>query len=129
MLRKLFIGLLIFSALASKGAASELPDISEKLSPESLLNLCGEKWLAGAEAAAAHEIALAKAVPGFFVSALVPLGEVIRVKSLEQHICYSTGDSPACGAGEAFLSCITPILTAYNDNMISSGADISPPAL
>lgn len=129
MLRKLFIGLLIFSALASKGAASELPDISEKLSPESLLNLCGEKWLAGAETAAAHEITLSKAVPGFFVNALVPLGEVIRVKSLEQHICCSTGADTAYGAGEAFLSCAAPVLIAYNDNMISSGADISPPAL
>ena len=127
MLRKLFIGLLILSALTSKGTGSGISELAERFSPESFLSLCGDNWLTESEAT--REINLSKGIPVFRGSALVSLGEFLRVKSLEQHIYCSIVDSSANKCQEPFLYCTKPVLSSYSRNPVSYGTDISPPAL
>lgn len=129
MLRKLFIGLLILSALTSKSTGSEITDTPERFSPESFLSMCGDKWLAQAEAAGAREIILSKGISGFMGGTLVPFGEFHRVKSLEQHIYCSIGDSTTYKSQKSYRNCTKTVYSSYSRNMVSSGTDTSPPTL
>ena len=129
MLRKLFIGLLILSALTSKGTGSGISELAERFSPESFLSLCGDKWLTEAEATGIREINLSNDIPVFRGIALISLGEFLRVKSLEQHIYCSIGDSSAYKCYEFCLYCTKPVLSSYSKNLVSCGTDISPPVL
>jgi hypothetical protein len=129
LLRKLFIGLLILSALTAKGTGSGISDLAERFSPESFLSLCGENWLSDAEAADIREIKLSKGIPVFRGDALVSLGEFLRVKSLEQHIYCNIGDNSNSKGYEPFLYCTKPVLNSNIRNLVSCGTDISPPAL
>lgn len=120
MLRKLFIGLLILSALSARGAGNEITDIFEPQdgpSPESFLNLSGEKWLADA------------GMPLGIGNAAVSLEEFIRVKSLEQHIFSNIGDNTSIGCGEGCIYITRPVVFSHDDNRVSKGSDISPPAV
>lgn len=126
MLRKLFIGLLILSALTSKGAGSEISDASERFSPESLLSLCGDERLT--EAGSVRVTALLKDARASVGSALAPLGDFLRVKSLEQHIYCSIEDSSAYKCLEYCLFGAERISNTYSRNIVASGTDISPPS-
>lgn len=120
MLRKLFIGLLILSALSARGAGNEITvifDLQDGFSPESFLNLSGEKWLVDAE------------IPSGVANTIVPLEEFIRVKSLEQHIFADIGDNTSVGCGESRVYATRPVSFSYNENRVPNGTDSSPPAL
>lgn len=129
MLRKLFIGLLIFSALTAKGTGSEISELAGRFSPESFLNLCGDKWLTEAEAAGAREINLSKGLPVYRGGALVSLGQFLCVKSLEQHIYWSIGDTSTLRSYETCFYCTKPVFNTYSRNLVTCGTDISPPTL
>lgn len=129
MLRKLFIGLLILSALTSKGAGSEISGSAERFSPGNLSSLSGVKWFSDGEVSDNREINLTKSVSAFRGSALISSGEFFRVKSLEQHIYSSIEDSTTCKHRESFQYCTKPVLSTYSRNSDSCATDVSPPAL
>lgn len=129
MLRKLFIGLLILSALTSRGTGNEICETSEGFSPESFLSLCGDKRLVEAENAEAREFAMPERIPVFMGNVIVPIEEFVRVKSLEQFIYGNAGGNFGYDNLEICSSCTPPVSYPYRESLISSGTDISPPAL
>jgi hypothetical protein len=127
LLRKLFISLLILSALTSKGAADLIFDFDNHY-PERL-NLCGDKSLSGTLAADLPGDITVDGLMRCRGNIIAPLEDILQVHSTNNKYYYSEILFKHTHYDLQAFTCLYIQPVIYDRDVAISGTDISPPVL